>query len=151
MRVEVQFEPASAADFTELLSMMEEFYAIDGYPFNRSLVASNLQLFTASETFGKLWMIKNEQETAGYVILTFCFSFEFGGRTAFIDELFLKHHFRSKGIGNKVIDFVKEQAKELGLKALHLEVERHNEKGNRLYIKKGFKEHKRSLMTKMID
>lgn len=40
------------------------------------------------------------------------------------------------------------QVPQLGLKALHLEVERHNEKGKKLYVKKGFKEHERALMTK---
>ena len=47
-----------------------------------------------------------------------------------------------------MIDHIDEHAQELGIKALHLEVERHNEKGKRLYIKKGFKEHERALMTK---
>jgi ribosomal protein S18 acetylase RimI-like enzyme len=48
------------------------------------------------------------------------------------------------------IDFVLHEATLLGIKAIHLEVEKHNEKGNRLYTKKGFKEHNRFLMTNFL-
>lgn len=151
MTAAIQFQLAQTTDFPGLLSMMKEFYAIDGYPFDQNLVEKNLAFFTASENFGKVWLIKDGENIAGYVILSFCFSFEFGGRTAFIDELFLKPAHRSKGIGATIIDFVQKEAKALGIRALHLEVERHNEKGNKLYLKKGFTEHKRFLMTHMIQ
>lgn len=150
MSEEVQFESVNKNHFSELLLMMQEFYAIDGYPFNRELAISNLQFFTASENIGRIWVIKTADEIAGYVILTFYFSFEFGGKTAFVDELFLRPAYRGKGIGGIVLDFISEKAEEFSLKALHLEVERHNEGGNRLYAKKGFKEHKRALLTKMV-
>jgi GNAT superfamily N-acetyltransferase len=84
------------------------------------------------------------------VVLTFGFSFEYGGRDAFIDELYLEAAHRGKGIGGLTIDFVSEQAKVLGVKALHLEVERHNDWGNRLYRKKGFGGNERHLLTKWL-
>lgn len=147
---EVMFELATVNDFLELLSMMEEFYAIDGYPFDRELTLANLKRYISSEQIGRIWIIRERSVVVGYLVFTFFFSFEFGGPTAFIDELFLKQDYRSKGLGGLAVDFASRKATELGLKALHLEVERHNEKGNRLYAKKGFTEHKRSLMTKMI-
>ena len=146
----IQFELVNENHFPELLLMMQDFYAIDAYAFNKELASSNLQIFTASENIGRIWMIKNADQIAGYVILTFYFSFEFGGKTAFVDELFLKPAYRGKGIGSMVLDFISQKAKEFSLKALHLEVERHNEGGNRLYAKKGFKEHKRALLTKIM-
>ena len=82
------------------------------------------------------------------MVLAACLSFEFKGFPALIDELYLMDSYRGKGIGGQVIDFVEAQAQLMQIKALHLEVERHNEQGKKLYEKKGFKEHGRALMTK---
>ncbi len=49
------------------------------------------------------------------------------------------------------MEFIEVQALELGVKAIHLEVEKHNEKGNRLYINQGYKSNSRTLLSKRID
>jgi GNAT superfamily N-acetyltransferase len=144
----IHYAPAEEKDIGLLLDMMSRFYAIDGYHFDSTISRSNVSAFIANEQLGRIWLIVIDSEMAGYLILTFCFSFEFKGKTAFVDELFLHETYRGKGIGGQVLDFVDQQSQELQLKALHLEVERHNDKGKRLYIKKGFKEHERALMTK---
>jgi len=151
MNIHLDFLILTPEGIPELLHMMEDFYSLDQYPFNRDSTAQNMHHFVASEHLGKIWMIVYKKETIGYVILTFCFSFEFKGRTAFIDELYLKEAYRSRGIGGQVVNYAIQQAKELALTALHLEVEPHNEKGNKLYLNKGFKLHNRFLMTKRID
>jgi GNAT superfamily N-acetyltransferase len=145
-----EFQLACQDDSSSLLNMMEEFYSIDQYPFKRGTASDNIRLFLSNESLGRIWMIRLDGETIGYVILTVCFSFEFQGKTAFIDELFIVAGARGKGIGGKVIEFVVQQAEHLQIKALHLEVERHNVTGNRLYLSRGFKEHNRFLMTRLI-
>jgi diamine N-acetyltransferase len=147
----IQYAPAEEKDIGLLLDMMDRFYAIDGYHFDESVSKSNLSAFISNEHLGRIWLIVIDNEIAGYVVLTFCFSFEFKGKTAFVDELFLHELYRGKGIGGQVLEFIDQQSRELQLKALHLEVERHNDKGKRLYIKKGFKEHERALMTKRFE
>ena len=78
---------------------------------------------------GSAFVMYNEgNEVIGYVILTYIFSFEFGGRIAFLDELFLNEKARGKGYGKLAVDFVKDFAKEQGLKVVMLEIERHNKK-----------------------
>ena len=151
MQSETSFIEFNAQYISHLLPMMEDFYAIDGYPFQAALAEKNLNLFLHNPELGRVWMIHYHGEIAGYMIVCFCFSFEFGGRTAFLDELYLKQQYRGKGLGNKAIDFVLEEAKSLGLQAVHLEVEQHNKKGRALYQSKGFKEHSRFLMTGFID
>ena len=139
---------AEKKDFPSLLSMMADFNAIDGYHFDEATTGKNLEKFISNEQLGKLWLIYAEENLIGYVVLAACFSFEFKGFTAFIDELYLVESYRGKGIGGLVIDFAEAEAQLMQIKALHLEVERHNAKGKKLYEKKGFKEHGRALMTK---
>ena len=148
--INLQFRVAQSDDQEDVLDMMRDFYAIDGYPFDRVRSRKNFLTLIADESLGRLWIIMDELETIGYLVLAFGFSFEYGGRDAFIDELYLKAGYRGRGIGGEVIDFVSREAKALGVYALHLEVERHNERGNRLYRKKGFGGHERTLLTKWL-
>jgi ribosomal protein S18 acetylase RimI-like enzyme len=129
-----------------VLPMMETFYAIDGYPIDIEKSKALFKTFIADESLGKSWMIYADGKPAGYVILTFIFSFEYGGKIAFIDELYIKDVFRGKGIGKASVTFMKEQATKLGLKLLYLEVEHHNSNAQELYLKSGFSLHNRRLM-----
>ena len=79
---------------------------------------------------------------------SFGFSFEYGGRDAFIDEFFLAAEARGKGHGSEVMRLLDKEAVALGVRAIHLEVERHNVKGNSIYQKSGYRSNNRKLMTK---
>lgn len=148
--MDIEFSEAGIRDVEPILEMMQEFNAIDGYPFDEGLRKINLLKFIQSPELGRLWVICHGADVIGYVVLAFSFSFEFKGRDAFIDELYLKPLFRGKGIGGKTLDFVFKEASSLAVKAIHLEVEKHNIKAKRLYSDNGFKDHNRFLMTKFV-
>ncbi|HAA11631.1 MAG TPA: GNAT family N-acetyltransferase [Cytophagales bacterium] len=137
-------------DATEILGMMEAFYALDDYPFDRDMAEQNLNKLLVEEYLGRLWLVQVGNKVAGYLALTFGFSLEYGGRDAFIDEIYLKDEFRGKGVGTHLIKQVSEAAKALGVRALHLEVEVHNIAGNNLYRKAGFQSSGRSLLSKRL-
>ncbi|GAB3710652.1 hypothetical protein GCM10028861_03700 [Flavobacterium koreense] len=125
---------------------MQDFYAIDNYPIDIEVSKKLFQEFISNEHLGKAWLIYSEDELVGYVILTFVFSFEYGGKIAFLDELYIKEIARGKGIGNTTIQFIKEQAKQLNVKLLYLEVENHNENAQKLYLANDFEVHNRKLL-----
>lgn len=141
---------AENSDILEILAMMADFYAIDNYPFRKDDAEKNLQKFIANESLGRLSLIYQGEALTGYIVLTFGFSFEYGGRDAFIDEFYLKSHFRGQGIGSNVMDLIADQAKALGVNAIHLEVENQNEAGQALYRRKGFQNNNRSLLTRKL-
>ncbi|MEM1135759.1 MAG: GNAT family N-acetyltransferase [Bacteroidota bacterium] len=149
--METTFQIPFKNDIPEILDMMQAFYAIDHYSFDRKISEQNLNEFLANETLGRLWMILQDAKIVGYIVLTFGYSFEYGGRDAFIDEFYIKAGYRNKGIGKQTMGFIEEHAKKLGVKAIHLEVESHNEKGNRLYVKQDYQGNNRSLLTKRIN
>ncbi len=126
--------------------MMQDFYAIDNYPIDIEVSKKLFQEFISDEKLGKAWLIYSEDELVGYIILTFVFSFEYQGRIAFVDELYLKESARGKGIGAKTLQFIKEQIPKLSLKLLYLEVEHHNENAQKLYLANEFEIHNRKLL-----
>ena len=142
----ITFKTLEISDIDIITVMMEDFYAIDNYPIEAQATKKMFQEFISNENFGKAWLIYADNKIAGYVILTYIFSFEYGGKIAFVDELFIKESARGKGIGNETIQFVQQESPKLSLKLLYLEVENHNENAQKLYIAQDFGFHNRKLM-----
>ena len=95
-------------------------------------------------------MIEADGGPVGYVVLTLGFSLEFHGRDAFVDEIYIRAQYRGRGIGGKALAFAEGACRSLGVRALHLEVERKNTAAQAVYRKVGFKDHDRYLMTKYV-
>jgi len=140
------FKPVEIADIEIITQMMQDFYAIDNYPMDVEVAKNLFQEFISNEHLGKSWLIYSENEIVGYIILTFVFSFEYGGKIAFVDELFIKETARGKGIGKEAIQFIQREVPKLSLKLLYLEVEPHNENAQKLYLAHDFVIHNRKLM-----
>lgn len=147
----IEYRLGTHADIEKLLTMMATFYEIDGYPFDKELTRENMVDFFDNSYLGRLWVFETGDQLAGYAVLSFDFSFEFKGRNGLLDEFYIDEPFRHKGIGTKALDFVLEEAKKLNLRAVHLEVERHNETARSLYSKFNFKDHNRFLLTRYIN
>lgn len=140
------FKPLDLQGIETIVSMMQDFYAIDNYPIDSVMAGKLFQEFIADEKLGKAWLIYAENEIVGYVILTFIFSFEYKGRIAFLDELYLSEKARGKGIGKKTMAFIQAEAHKLKLKVIYLELENHNENAQKLYLASHFTVHHRKLM-----
>jgi len=145
------FKPISISDCDITVQMMQEFYAIDRYPFDLEVSKSLYKQFVTNENLGKGWLIYFKNEVVGYIILTFIFSFEYQGQIAFLDELYVKEKARGKGIGKQSLQFIQQQAPKLSLKIIYLEVEQHNETAQKLYIANDFAIHKRKLMKHIVN
>ncbi len=140
------FKTLEISDIEVITQMMQDFYAIDNYPMDVEVAKKLFQEFISNEHLGKSWLIYTENEIVGYIILTFIFSFEYGGKIAFVDELFIKETARGKGIGKEAIQFIQREVPKLSLNLLYLEVEPHNENAQKLYLAHDFELHNRKLM-----
>ncbi len=142
----IVFKAIEITEIDDLLSMMKEFYSIDNYPFELKVFKKLLIEFINNSDFGRAWLIVSDDKIVGYVILSFIFSFEYQGRIAFLDELYLIDTAREKGIGSQTLLFIKTVSQKLSLKLIYLELEKHNLKADKLYLKSGFEIHNRKLM-----
>lgn len=140
-------------DADPLLEMMRELYLHDGVPFDeaRARKATD-ELISSMDSaildLGRIWMIESEDEIAGYLVLTFGFSIEYGGMHGFIDELYVRSEFRGRGLGSLAVDHAAELCQSLQMHALLLEVDLENPRAHRLSERLRFKEHGRRLMTR---
>src|SRR5579859_2148624 len=141
-----EFRLAISADIDLLIEFMRQFYAIDQYPFEEHAARIAAEQIVGDHTFGRIWLITTEEEAIGYIVVTFGYSLEYHGRDAFIDEFFVTASHRNRGVGTKAMQFVLDRCPELGIHALHLEVERSNTAAQALYQNVGFEDHDRHLM-----
>jgi ribosomal protein S18 acetylase RimI-like enzyme len=135
----------------DLLVLMQEYYAHDDLEFNRDAALAALGKLLAEEAFGCAWLIERDGRALGYIVLTFGYSLEFGGRDAFIDELYIQEAYRGCGVGTETLELAESAARSMGIAALHLEVDRDNRVASRFYRRSGFEDRARfRLMSKRL-
>ncbi len=149
---ELQFREATLQDEAALVPMMRaldehEPYAIQ---FDESAVRTAFRQFLGLPAFGRVWLLYTGPALVGYIVLTIGFSFEFHGHDAFIDELYIAPDHRRLGIGRQALAFLEQKAREMGVNAVHLEVDRGNDPALELYRRTGYRDHDRFLMTKWL-
>jgi ribosomal protein S18 acetylase RimI-like enzyme len=148
---DARWERAGPADEALLLEMVREFYAHERLRFRPGHTDAALAALLADERFGRVWIARSGGAAAGYLVMTLGYSLEFGGRDAFVDELFIKEEFRGRGLGKAALVRAEEVCRERGIRALHLEVERSNVRAQTLYRKSGFQDHDRYLLTRWLS
>ncbi|HYC58021.1 MAG TPA: GNAT family N-acetyltransferase [Thermoanaerobaculia bacterium] len=140
------FRRAVAEDVPALLALHERFYREEGYPYDPISMARALRELIANPAFGRAFVTGDPP--VGYLLVTFGFSVEFGGRDAFVDELYIADAARGQGLGSAALQVAEEACREAGIRALHLEVEHANSRARALYERSGYVAHDRHLMTK---
>lgn len=139
--------PASPVDAAIILDMMRDFYPSEGATFRPEVQGPALRALLADPALGRVYLVRRNDEVAGYVVLTFDYGLEAGGREMFIDELFFVERHRGQGLGTSVLDFVSRSCRELGGRALHLAVGFENARARTVYERHGFVPTRREMMT----
>lgn len=146
----IAFRDVTRAEVPVVVALMKRLYAHEGFAFDASVAASALDGLLARPDFGAAWLIEERGRGVGYVVLSVGYSLEYGGFDAFVDELFVEDESRGRGVGGRAIEFLVEECRRRGVRALHLEVERGNDRAARLYGRHGFGGADRRLMTRRI-
>lgn len=149
--MKITFKPADATHLELLLEMIRDFYVYEHLAFDEQATPSALRQIIGDASFGRVYLILSGEDVAGYIVLTFGFSLEHHGRDAFIDEIYLKQSYRGRGIGTSALKFIEDVCRKLGIRALHLEVERANTKAQAVYRRAGYVDHDRYLMTRLVE
>lgn len=138
------------SEVAELLDMMVEFNALEGIPWRREVGRPVLERLLSSKDLGIVCRLREGDATVGYFVLTWGFDLEWAGRDAFLTELFLTETARGRGFGGKAMRWIEATAREHGARALHLMVRHENSPALRLYLRSGFEEPPRKLLSKAL-
>jgi ribosomal protein S18 acetylase RimI-like enzyme len=134
----VLIRQAGAQDLDALLPLVAAYHSFEkvtlSEPERRRAVADLL----ADPALGLVLRLDAGGVAAGYAAVCFGYSIEFGGRDAFLDELYLAPRVRRRGLGARLIAEATACAGACGVRALHLEVDADNVVAQHLYARHGF-------------
>ena len=84
-------------------------------------------------------MIGPRNSPMGYVVFSFIWSVEFGGLEAMVDEVYLRHNVRGKGIGKSILKRLFRTMAAHGVYSLSIEVNHKNAEAILFYKALGFR------------
>jgi len=116
-----------------ILELVAEFCVIDEHAFEEDRVTRALIPLLEHDEFGVVYLIDNAQ---GYLVVTWGYSLESGGREALIDEIYLRR--RGEGMGSIVMSALFEEMAVCGVVKMFLETETHNARARGFYARNGF-------------
>jgi ribosomal protein S18 acetylase RimI-like enzyme len=144
------FTAASIADEEAVAALMREFYAHEGIDYERSRAGEAFRALVADPALGRVWLLRVGGEVVGYAAVTVCYSLEFAGRYALVDELYVREGWRGRGIGARALELAAAACRELGVAAVRLEVDTWNTRAMALYRRLGFELQERYMMSRWI-
>jgi GNAT superfamily N-acetyltransferase len=142
--------PADDSDVPVLLVLVEQYWRfeeVDGFDSNR--VGPMLRRALADDTLGRAWIATLDGVPAGYLLVVFVFSLEYGGLSAEIDEFFVVPEHRGQAVGARLLAEAEAACRAAGCTRIALQVGRENEPARRFYRRKGYAErHGYELLVK---
>ncbi len=154
-RLPLDLEPrirlALRADSSPLAPLMEAFSVVEGIPWRPEIARAGFERLVAEPSLGFALVVETPgAEPLGYTMITYGFDLEFGGRDAFVTELFVAPRARRSGLAEALLAEAEAESRRNHAGALHLLVLPENHPARALYAKVGFETSPRIMMTKVI-
>ena len=121
----------------------------EGIEITDARLEAALRTLLLSPDLGGVWLVVRDGATIGYAIVSYGFDLEFGGRDAFLTELWIDDTHRGSGAGADVLAQLDPELRAHGVLALHLQV-RPDNPAVRLYERSGFVASPRTIMTRRL-
>jgi aminoglycoside 6'-N-acetyltransferase len=141
---------AREEDVAFLLSRMAEFNRDEGIAWSPATGAAPLRRLLADPALGRVYVLREGGERAGYAVVTYGYDLEFAGPDAFLTELWVDAGARRHGLARRALETILADLRSAGFGALHLQVRAENEAAQRLYRGLGFEGTTRLFLSKRV-
>jgi GNAT superfamily N-acetyltransferase len=128
---------AHRGDLLPLLALITEFYEIDAHEYDEERIVPALEPMLLDDALGQVWVLEDESRRLdGYLIVTWTWSLESGGRDCIVDEIYVREP--GHGPGARLLEHGLAEAVAFGARAAFLETEAPNDAARRFYVRHGF-------------
>ncbi len=145
----VQLRRATPGDFDAVLRRTRALNADEGIEIEDAALEPAIRRLLADPGLGGCWLIERGGEPIGHAVVTFGYDLEFGGRDAFLTELWVDPAERGRGAATAALALLDGELRALEVRALHLGVRPENP-AVRLYERAGFVASPRIFMTRRL-
>jgi ribosomal protein S18 acetylase RimI-like enzyme len=140
---------ATIADLPVLLPHTRALNDHEGIAIGDAPLEAALRRLLETPELGAAWLIERDGQVIGYAIVTYGFDLEFGGREAWLTELWIDEAARGQGAATDALAQLPPELRARGVRALHLQVRPENP-ALRLYERSGFSRSPRLIMTRRL-
>lgn len=141
---------ATPADLADLLPRTRALNAHEGIVLADADLEAALRRLLGDGSLGGAWLVERAGQAIGYAIVTYGYDLEFGGRDAYLTELWIDPEARGQGAATAVLELLAPELTAREVRALHLQVRPENP-AMRLYARAGFVASPRVVMTRRLD
>ncbi len=121
------------------INLCKEFYSSEAvlHPVPESYFFATFSEMMKSDRYVEGFLFLDGGETAGYGLIAKSFSNEVGGQVIWVEEIYLRPAFRSKGFGSAFFAFLEQRFPDA--RRFRLEIEPDNVRAKALYQRKGYR------------
>ena len=106
-------------------------------PLSQSHIETALKPLLLDPSLGEVW-IAQDQKLIGYLVMSWGWGIESGGREALIDEVYVAPEARGRKVASDLVQEALKSAREKHTKAVFLETEADNPRSRLIYERLGF-------------
>ena len=130
--------PLTEQDRETFIRLADEFYHSPAclHPVDVENFHRTLDEILSGSPFTKGYLLKQNDQTAGYALVSFTYSNEAGGLVCLVEEAYVTPAFQGNGLGKELCAYLEQEFPEV--KRFRLEVTRCNERAISLYKLLGY-------------
>ena len=144
----IALRPATLDDLAAVLPRTRALNTHEGIEIADDLLEAALRRLLGDASLGCAWLVE-DGGVIGYAITTYGYDLEFGGRDAYLTELWIDEPRRGAGAATAVLERLADELRARGVRAVHLQVRPENP-ALRLYERSGFTASPRLVMTRRL-
>lgn len=135
----IVFEPAREADLPRLIELLGVLFEQEAeFRPDAGKQTAGLQLILSQPERGRIYVARDGRRPVAMASLLFTVSTAEGGKAAWFEDLVVHPEYRRRGIGQKMLAFVVEEARAAGVLRISLLTDMQNERAQALYRRAGF-------------
>ena len=142
---------AFADDYSSAYLLIQEYFEYDRLTFDEEAISKGLRQLLENDRYGILLLAEANGFPSGYVLATFGYDLEFGGRQATVTDLYIRDGHRRNGLGRRLIACLEQELVAAGTFALELQPEASNLQAQAFYSAMGFSRLNRVTMVKRLS
>lgn len=142
--------PPSQNDVSLTVDLLKQQFEEHQIEISIFQLTATVEAMLADPRLGFFLLARLGTHVVGVACVSYCWTLEHGGKSAWLDELYVLPEYRSLGFGSALIDAIVQEATAQGCSAIDLEVDIEHRQAERLYQRYGFESLPRSRWVKKL-
>jgi ribosomal protein S18 acetylase RimI-like enzyme len=150
--MEVIIRRAKSSDIPHLVDLLRDLFSIEAdFEFDAGLQEQGLCMLLQSPETRCIMVAETDNNVVGMCTAQLVVSTAKGGFSGLIEDMVIRHEYRGKGLGSRLLDAVEKWCFSSGTRRIQLMADKNNKKALRFYSKYGWQNTQLICLRKTAD